>query len=527
MRNMVVLLGLTALMQVPPPNTALDLATTLREEQATLLERERTQLKELADSFAKQGKAEAAAQARAQVERLPQRNGPIRFVPLAEVVAAPRQGLADVAASRAAPAAMEPAVQAIRLKTAQALLKLADRAQQAQRYALADHCLRKVLERDPNEAEARRLLGFVPYEGGWATPFAVQKLKAGQVLHPLYGWVPADWVKHLERDELPAPVAVAGQTPRWVSRQQADELHSDWSSAWQIPTEHFLIRTNVPLAEAIAFGRQLEDLHQLFFSILADVIGAERLPLAQRYANTKTAGTSRRREPHRVFYFASKAQFVEYLTPRMGPGADEILGYYLTPRLSRRHGERPTSYFYRDPEAQIDATATLYHEVSHQILFESAGAADFERNQGDYWVFEGLGTYFETLTRLPDGSLEVGGLVGPRMALARQRLLDQNEFLPVEQLVAMRKARFDERGGQGDVYLRYIESMALAIFLMQYDRGFYREGFLTYVADAYHGQVRGGNGKTLDRRLDVSFATLNTQFHKFLEDEAPRPSKAP
>ena len=66
-------------------------------------------------------------------------------------------------------------------------------------------------------------------------------------------------------------------------------------------------------------------------------------------------------------------------------------------------------------------TATLYHEVSHQLLFESAGRrTTIERNVGNYWVFEGLGTYFETLTAEPDGSLRIGGLVGPRIDEARR-----------------------------------------------------------------------------------------------------------
>ena len=32
----------------------------------------------------------------------------------------------------------------------------------------------RVIERQPDHREARRLLGYVPHEGGWARPFAVQ-----------------------------------------------------------------------------------------------------------------------------------------------------------------------------------------------------------------------------------------------------------------------------------------------------------------------------------------------------------------
>ena len=45
------------------------------------------------------------------------------------------------------------------------------------RLALADACLRDVIARDPGHAEAHRLLGFVPHEGGWATPFAASAVE--------------------------------------------------------------------------------------------------------------------------------------------------------------------------------------------------------------------------------------------------------------------------------------------------------------------------------------------------------------
>ena len=47
-----------------------------------------------------------------------------------------------------------------------------------------------------------------------------------------------------------------------------------------IATEHFEIQTDVPLAEAIVFARRLEAFYDLFFTLMADVVG-ENLPLAQ------------------------------------------------------------------------------------------------------------------------------------------------------------------------------------------------------------------------------------------------------
>ena len=86
---------------------------------------------------------------------------------------------------------------------------------------------------------------------------------------PTFGWVAGDWVPHLARGELPAP----GGGNRWLPTAEADALRRSWSPPWQIRTEHFEVRTNLPLSEAISFGRRLEDFHQLFFALMADVIG--------------------------------------------------------------------------------------------------------------------------------------------------------------------------------------------------------------------------------------------------------------
>jgi hypothetical protein len=404
----------------------------------------------------------------------------------------------------------------VRETSAKALFALAEKAGSARHFALADECLRAVLDRDPDHKEARRLLGYVPHEGGWATPFAAGKLKAGWVNHATFGWVEGSWVPHLEKGELPAPKARGQATTRWLPAEEADRLHGRWADAWTIATEHFAIRTDVPLSEAIAFSRQLEAFHDLFTALLADVVAVGdglHLPLAQRFRDKALTG-EKPEAPHQVHYFASKEEFVEALMPLEGPGIADSLGLYIPPKPGR--GRRAPAFFFRDPGGPIEATATLYHEVSHQLLFEMAGPDAFLRNAGNYWVFEGLGTYFETVVPGPDGSLEVGGLVGPRIEQARFRLVRGREFIPIERFVAMGQAEF-KGGGKEAMILRWQEAQALAIFLMQARGRAYREGFLDYVKDAYRGRIKGDVGQTLAARLGVPYGTLDAQFLDFLK----------
>jgi hypothetical protein len=494
--------------QVPPAFHLVDprAEAALKEERQTLIDGESKRLAQLAEKLAAAGKTEEAANVRKEIEPAEPKDGPSRFVPLPEVVPAAKPGLASVPTLPAE-------AQAIRSRTAKALFDLAGRAASKERLALADACLRGVLAREPDHAEARRLLGFVRHEGGWATRFAAQRLKEGWVRHPTYGWVNASWVPHLDRGELPGKVFRQGQPTEWLPAERADALRADVASPWTITTEHFLIRANVPLAEAIAFVRRLEDFHDAFFALMADVIGPDLHPLAFR---SRGAEPKKPAAPHRVYYFADRQQFVAYLA-RKGVEAGDSLGYYDAFAGPAGKQAPAPSLFFRDPGGEIKATETLYHEVSHQLLFESAGASHFDRNPGNIWVFEGLGTYFETVEPQADGSLHVGGRVGARMARARDRLVRDHEMVPLGRFVAMDKDAFRSETG-GAVYLHYAQAIALATFLMQYDHGRYRDPFLAYVRDAYKGRLRNAGTPSLAQRLGTLYPALERQLLSFLAE---------
>ncbi|HEV3164406.1 MAG TPA: DUF1570 domain-containing protein [Isosphaeraceae bacterium] len=507
-------LGFVLLVQIPPPQAASELASALRAERQALRAKETAQLEAVASRLDTEGKKPDASEVRSRIEPAPPLNGPTIFKPMPEVIA-PARGLANVPA---AGLKWRAEVQGIRTQSAKDLFSLAQQAANAKRFALADDCLRAVLVRQPDHAEARRLLGFVPYNGGWATPYAAKKLKDGEVKHPEFGWVPADWVAHLDKGELPAPIQERGQKPAWIPADQADALRQNWENAWQISTEHFRISTNVPMSEAIAFGRQIEAFHDLFFSVMADVIGPD-LPLAKRFADPKKVARPSEK-PHLVCYFASKDEFVQDLAPKLGENIAQSLGVYIMPREAKALGQRnrawkdPKSYFYRDAGGQLPITATLYHEVSHQLLFESASDSRIDLNNGNYWVFEGLGTYFETLEAGPDGELLLGGLGSKRIQVALVRLVRQKEFIPISELVNMSKARFNAIQA-GDVHLNYAEANALAVFLMQFDDGRYRDDFLDYVRFAYQGR---GSSHALNTLLGVPYSRLDEQVLAFLKE---------
>lgn len=507
------LVGTVLALQVPPPPSTSSPSKGLRAESRAILGRERAELEALAGRLKARGQGDAAAEVLARADPPPLPDGSFRFVPLPAVIPAPA-GLPVVA--KAAPP-WHSELRTIRTTTAKALFDLATRAvsEGSKQYTLADECLRAVLGRQPDHAEARRLLGYVPHEGGWATPYAVRELGKGKVLHPTFGWVWASWVPHLDQGELPAPIAT-GQKVRWLPADQADALRSQWGRGWEISTEHFMIETNVPLSEVIAFGRQLEGFHDLFYALLADVIG-DSSSLARRF-QAQTPVEERPVQPHLVFYFATRDEYLDHVLRRHGPSYKETLGAYIPPKAGK--GKRAPAYFFRDVEGQLAASATLYHEVSHQLLFESGAPNAYQKNVGNYWVFEGMGTYFETVTEAPDRSLQFGGPVGPRIHEARKRLVDEGDIIPLAHLV-----RLDMNGLYRDEvkYLQYAEAMALTVFLMNARGGEYRDAFLEYFKDACRGRLRLHTGRSLESRLGVSYATLEAQLLNYLKTTAPRP----
>jgi hypothetical protein len=183
------------------------------------------------------------------------------------------------------------------------------------------------------------------------------------------------------------------------------------------------------------------------------------------------------------------------------------LGIYLD--------DRKISYFFKDDGGVLPVEATLYHEVSHQLLFELSGPSGYQRNAGNFWVFEGLGTYFETVEPQPDGSIRYGGRVGPRIAEARRRMIEENSLVPIARFVAFDREQFNDEV-QGDPHLNYAQSIALAIFLMDGNRRTYRDGFLDYAADAYRGRLRAGSSTSLASRIGISFQELDQALENFL-----------
>lgn len=493
--------ALLAAQAIPAPRTSSSVAADLRAEMRSIRDREADDLARLADRLAANGEGAAEA-VRARIEPPPPEDGPLRFVPPPDYLPADRLGGAGVPEE----------ARTIRTQAARSLMDLARRAAApgAERFGIATECLRGALERDPDNAEARRLLGYLPHKGGWALPQALADLKAGKVLDATFGWVPADWVPHLRNGELPAR-GRPGAPVAWLPADEADAQRREMASGWVITTEHFEIRANVPLNEAIIFGRHLEAVRDLFFTLFADLLDPKDLPLAARFRDPDLEATPAKRR-HQVWYFAERAEYIDFFR-RLGGDERRSLGYYMPRSEAQKFRLPPRSYFFRDPGGVLGAEATLAHEASHQVLFETTAPANLDRNVGNYWIWEGLGTYFETFAARPDGSYQIGGRIGPRMAQARHEA-EEGPFLSISELAKLGKARFKDEEA---VVSYYAESMALVVFLMHAEGGRWRDEFLDYVRDACRARFRPGSAaRPLIDRVGGPDSGIDDRFRRFV-----------
>ena len=73
------------------------------------------------------------------------------------------------------------------------------------------------------------------------------------------------------------------------------------------------------------------------------------------------------------------------------------------------------------------------------------------------------------------------------------------------------------------IYQNYQQAMALTVFLMQWNQGAYRDEFLNYLRDAYHGRIKRHRRSRCSDRLHQPYPVLEQQFLAFLKDGLAQP----
>ncbi len=379
--------------------------------------------------------------------------------------------------------------QALRDRRADALFDLALRAVDEGRPSEAMPLVTEAVRENPHHAAGRRALGYVQYENRWHTPFEVRQLSSGKVRHETFGWLPQAHVQRYEQGER-------YYQGRWMPEAEEARLRSDVKRSWRIASEHYIVTTNHSLEEGVRLSRRLERLYDIWQQMFGAYV-ADAKELKRSLAGHGRLGRSRQ---HKVAYFRTRDQYNEALRavqPRIGM----TLGIYLD--------QTKVAYFFAGEQQD---PGTVVHEATHQLFQETRRVARQVGRGDNFWIIEGIACYMESLDDHGD-YVTLGGPNAGRMPAARHRLLEDQFYVPLAELVqlGMQPLQADER-----LPMIYSQSAGLTDFLMHADGGRYREALVTYLAAVYSGRA---TSRTLAELAGVDYPALDAQYRDFMRSD--------
>lgn len=384
-----------------------------------------------------------------------------------------------------------------RQEYARQLYLLSRRALHAGSPGYAFDLIHELVVHDPDHAKARELLGYVRLGDEWLTPFAKKMRLKGYEWQPQFGWLPKNFVERY----------VAGERNvdgKWMTADKEAAIRQDFQHAWEIQTDHYLIRTNYSLERGAELGRALEDFYEFFHQTFAGFFNEpEQL---QKLFNGGAPGGSRHPKQYLVHYYRTREEYVERLQP-LFPAIQATNGIYLT-------GDR-TAHFYYDPKGT--AEDTLFHEATHQLFYESHLMHRPIAESANFWIVEGIACYLESFRR-QDGSFSVGDPGHIRFAGARMNFIDKTYYVPLREFVEMGGARF--QAAPVEVLAKnYTQAAGIAHFFMQYDDGRYRDAVVSHLAQVYSSDSRKRQyTQGLDELTGVDYDELDRQYGEWLKE---------
>jgi hypothetical protein len=181
-------------------------------------------------------------------------------------------------------------------------------------------------------------------------------------------------------DETGGSDPLTGVTAEWVAEN--DPLHAEWDSAWELATEHYVVRTNAGWRVLRTVAHAMEQVHVFYRQFHRYKLGkGETVPVAN------------------VLIFKDAAEYKEL----GGQPVEWAAGHW--------DGTNVVTY---DPRGGGDGGLsglldTLFHEASHQFTSLAGGSAV------PAWLNEGMASFFEGTRLLSNGKLEWNLVVPGRL----------------------------------------------------------------------------------------------------------------
>lgn len=385
------------------------------------------------------------------------------------------------------------------------LYLLSRRALTAGATQYAYELLREAATQNPDNATARKILGFIRVGKEWMSPFEARMLRMGQVWHEKYGWMPESHVPRYDAGERFS----AG---RWISAEKDAELHRDFSQPWIVRTEHYLIKTNHSLERAVEVASKLETFHGFFVETFAGFFSRpEDLQTLFRGGRSRAV----ERSPYEVHYYSTRDEYNKRLVSKIENIAITNGLYYTNDRVA---------YFFHDEKLTLDDT--LYHEATHQIMYECLPRPREVATEAHFWAIEGIACYMESFKVGPDGGLTIGDIRHPRIIMARSRYVTDNIYVPLGKFAAMGMHEF-QSFPLPELRQNYSQASGLAHFFMHYDKGRYRDAFIEHLAQLYHGVGPYRKpAQNLAELTRIAYVKLDQEYGDYIKELGPAQATA-
>lgn len=261
--------------------------------------------------------------------------------------------------------------------------------------------------------------------------------------------------------------------PTYAKRDGPGAASTDPSEAFVLRTDHVVVRTNLPWAQAFEVTRMAEAHATRFMLTFGDVFDLYLPdgPLAIEV------------HAHRTEFDAALRSFTS---------ANVSWGAYYDAR-------RATVVMSTEPAARgaLPWLADLRHELTHQILDLSRPSWKRGRTfpDGWLWLWEGLPIYGESLGDGPRQDTQA-------LRLARfRRRIERNEHVPLAQLIKLPQSQFEGR--------HYDQTAALMRYLLDPARPLVRRRTLRA---AYELLQKGTTRRSLESVAGLRLAELERRF---------------
>ncbi|NQV29010.1 MAG: DUF1570 domain-containing protein [Rhodopirellula sp.] len=389
----------------------------------------------------------------------------------------------------------------LRQEVSQQLYLLSRRAINAGMPHAAWRLIHEVLWYDSDWERARTLLGYEQYGDQWVTPFAARKLRDRFVWHDQFGWLPATHVDRYEKGER-------FFRNRWYTAQKEAELRREWVHAWEIETDNYLLKTNVGLEEGVALARKLEVFHDWFQRAFPAFFNT---PAQLKVLfGSSTGRRSSKRSHYVVHYYRSKDEYVRRLIAK-------------NPQIAISNGiyspDEHISHFFVDPNSDIEST--VYHEATHQILYELDPKPRRIADNEHFWIVEGFACYIESFRPLENG-VSIGNPDYVRFYFAKQNLVKDGFFVPLDRFASLSKNAYQD---PHQISQRYSQASGVVHFYMHFESGRYRDALIDHFAALYRPIAPGFRIGGMDQFTGVDYSVLSRQYRDYISGLDSNPNR--